>query len=404
MNHIGWNPVGTVLLAITLVSVYLACIIFSEAYALPQFTRQYELKCSKCHFAPPSLNVTGRRFLQNGYRFFREERDKKTIKDLIKLDRTIPLGAWISSQPYERKNGEDRIRPFQDARLYVGGGIYKDISGFMRWDLEREKGYRFGSQLATLSYNPTDLLNAHVSWSSVMFHDINDTLHNSRQLTLKPNSVISQPFGGADNNGTLSSPRQGIHASGWLAKNVFYALGYSGNAEDTVIGNLSTLSGRLAFDIVPMTGYDSFAITAGAFGMYGHSKHSKSQKFNRIVSDAQIDIPLIYSPIPGVIRLLGAFLWAKNDLELGRSAHNRAWYAQAIFASMSKGDPKWVPIVRFDEYTKNDRQDVFSELTLNLTYYFVENFRVHLEHWRQIDVPAGSDKDRSVIFRFVYLY
>lgn len=404
MNHMAWHSIVILLLAVTLSGLYFAIIKFPEAHALPQFTRLYELKCSKCHLAPPSLNNTGRRFLQNGYRFFREERDKKTIKDLIKLDRTIPLGAWISSQPYENKNGDDRVRPFQDARLYVGGGIYKDISAFMRWDLEREKDYRFGSQLATLSYNPTDLLNAHVSWTSVTFHDISDTLHNSRQLTLKPNSVISQSFGGADNNGTLSSPRQGIHASGWLTDNLFYTLGYSGNAEDTVIGNLSTLSGRLAFDIVPMTGYDSFAITAGAFGMSGLSKNSNSRKFDRIVSDVQMDIPLIYAPVPGVIRLSGAYLWAKDDLGQGRSAHNRAWYAQALFASMSKGDPKWVPVVRYDEYTKNDRQDVFSELTLNLTYYFVENFRAHLEHWRQLDVPAGSDKDRSVIFRFVYLY
>jgi len=71
---------------------------------------------------------------------------------------------------------------------------------------------------------------------------------------------------------------------------------------------------------------------------------------------------------------------------------------------MSKGDPKWVPIVRFDEYTKNDGQDAFRELTLNLTYYFVENFRAHLEHWVQVDVPAGSDKDSRVIVRLVFVY
>lgn len=101
---------------------------------------------------------------------------------------------------------------------------------------------------------------------------------------------------------------------------------------------------------------------------------------------------------------MGAYLWAKDHLELGGSAHNRAWYAQAIFASMWKGEPKWVPIVRFDEYTKNNGQDAFRELTLNLTYYFVENFRAQVEHWVQVDVPPGSDKDSSVIFRLVLLY
>jgi hypothetical protein len=378
--------------------------IFSEAHALPQFTRLYELKCSKCHLAPPTLNFTGRKFLQNGYRFFREERDNKAVKDLIKLDRTVPLGVWLSSQPYENKNGDARIQPFHDARLYVGGGIYRDLSAFMRLDLEQDKDYRISSPIATLSFNPTDLLNAHISWTSVTFHDINDTLQSSRQLTLKQNSVISQNFGGADNDGTLASPRQGTYSSGWLTDNWFYTLGYSGNADDTDIGNLSTLSGRLAFEIVPVTGYDSFALSIGAFGMHGFNKNSKNREFDRVVGDVQMDIPLIYFPTPGVVRLMGAYLWAQDDLVGGGSAHNHAWYAQANFISMWKGDPKWVPIVRLDEYTKNDGQDAFRELTLNLTYYFVENFRAHLEHWVQVDVPAGSDKDSSVIVRLVYLY
>ena len=122
--------------------------IFSDAHALPQFTRQYDLKCSKCHLAPPTVNYIGRRFLLNGYRFFREERDNQTAKDLIKFDRTVPLGVWLSTQPYENENGDDRIRPFHEARLYVGGGIYRDVSAFIRLDLEQDKGYRLahGSQ------------------------------------------------------------------------------------------------------------------------------------------------------------------------------------------------------------------------------------------------------------------
>ena len=334
-----------------------------------------------------------------------EERDNRTVKDSIKLDRTIPLGAWLSSQLYENKPKEpDRIRPFHEARLYIGGGIYRDLSAFMRWDLEQENGYKFVSRIATLSYNPTPLINTHVSWTSVTFHDINDTLHSSRQLTLKPNSVISQPFGLADNDGTLASPRQGIHVSGWVTDHLFYILGSSGTAHDTDIGNLSTLFGRLAMEILPVIGYDSFAISIGTFGMHGFNKNSNSREFDRLIGDVQMDIPFIYFPVPSVVRLMGAYLWAKDHLELGGSAHNRAWYAQAIFASMWKGEPKWVPIVRFDEYTKNNGQDAFRELTLNLTYYFVENFRAQVEHWVQVDVPPGSDKDSSVIFRLVLLY
>ncbi len=396
--------VGILSLAVLPWMVGTLLFIVYEAHALPQFTRQYELKCSKCHLAPPTLNFTGRRYLQNGYRFFREEREEKSVKDLVKFDRTVPLGVWLSSQPYEHKNEVDRLRPFHDARLYVGGGIYGDVSAFMRWDFEQEKNYRFSSRLATLSYNPIDLINTHISWTSVTFHDINDTLHNSRQLTLKLNSVISQSFGGADNEGTLASPRQGIYVSGWVTDNLFYTLGYSGHAKDTVIANLSTLTGRLAFEILPLRGFDSFSVAVGGFGMHGQNKSTQNREFDRLTGDMQMDIPLINFPISGVFRVMGAYLWAKDELELGESSRNRAWYAQALFVSMSKGSPTWVPTIRFDEYTKNDGQDIFSELTANLTYYFVENFRAHVEHWRQLDVPTGADKDSSVIVRLVYLY
>ena len=378
--------------------------ILAEAHALPQFTRQYELKCSKCHLAPPTLTFTGRRFSQNGYRFFREERDNHNVKDLIKFDRSIPLGAWLSSQPYQRKNGVRQIRPFHDARLYIGGGIYGDVSAFMRWDLEQEKSYRFSSRLATLSYNPIDLLNARITWASITYSDINDTLHSSRQLTLKQNSVISQSFDGADNEGSLASPRQGVHVSGWLTDNWFYTLGYSGHADDTKFGNLSTLSGRLAFEILPLSGFDSFTLAVGTFGMHGFSKNSRSRAFDRLIGDVQIDIPLIYSPFPGIVRLMGAYLWAQDDLRWGGSARNHAWYAQTSFVSMSKGSPKWVPTVRFDTYTKKNGQDTFEEIIFNLTYYFVENFRAHLEHWRQLQVPVDTDTDNSTIVRLVYLY
>ena len=395
---------------VTLLVVMCPCIVIlrvfllTEAHALPQFTRQYELKCNKCHLAPPTLNFTGRRFLQNGYRFFRQERDQKTFSDGLTLDSSFPLGIWVSSQPFERNNEVDQIRPFHDARLYIGGGIYRDISAFMRWDLEEEKAYRFSSQLATLSYNPTDLFNAHISWTSISFHNITDTLHSSRQLTLKQNSVLSQSFGGADNNGTLSSPRQGIHVSGWLTNSLFYTLGYSSHAHETDFGKLSTLSERLAFEILPLTGYDSFTITMGAFGIHGFNKNTKSRRFDRLAGDLQVDIPLIFSPLPGIARLMGSYLWATDEQRSGSLSHNHAWYVQGAYATMAKGDPKWVPIIRLDEYTKNDRHEVFRELTLNLTYYFVENFRAHLEHWRQIDVPSGSDKDHSVLVRLVYLY
>ena len=88
--------------------------------------------------------------------------------------------------------------------------------------------------------------------------------------------------------------------------------------------------------------------------MHGFNNNSNGRRFDRLICDLQVDIPLINFPVAGVMRLMSAYLWANDDLVRGGSAHDRTWYAQAMFTSMSKGEPKWVPIIRFDEYTKNN--------------------------------------------------
>lgn len=380
-----------------------ALVFSAEVEALPQFSRQYELKCSRCHLAPPTLNLTGRRFLENGYRFFREERDNRSIRDLIKLDRTVPAGFWLSSRPLEKKNGTVAVKPLNDARLYLAGGIYRDFSGFLRLDFEEESS-PVESELATLSYNPSEILNFRFCWSSITYPDLYDTYHNSRQLTIKPNSVIDQKFGGADNGGSLSSPRQGIYFSGRLMDRLFYTLGYSSAPDDPKFLDLSTVSGRLAFEVIPITAYESFSIAVGAFGMYELDGNSNDRRFSRYAADMQVDIPLIPVSVPGVLRLMGAYLAANDKRETKGSERNYAWYAEAMYVSMSKGAPKVAPIIRFDNYAKDDGNSRFLELTANLTYYVFENFRAQLEYGKQLDVPSGVNANSSLTFQFVLLY
>jgi hypothetical protein len=40
----------------------------SPSEAIPAFSRKYNVRCSMCHTVPPKLNVTGLKFLLNGYR------------------------------------------------------------------------------------------------------------------------------------------------------------------------------------------------------------------------------------------------------------------------------------------------------------------------------------------------
>jgi hypothetical protein len=60
------------------------------AYGIPAFARKYGLKCTACHEAWPLLNVVGRAFRDNGYRF------NNGKDDAITTDPSYwPIFAWV---------------------------------------------------------------------------------------------------------------------------------------------------------------------------------------------------------------------------------------------------------------------------------------------------------------------
>jgi len=59
----------------------------------------------------------------------------------------------------------------------------------------------------------------------------------------------------------------------------------------------------------------------------------------------------------------------------------------------STGKPTWVPLIRYDSYERNDGNDQFNELTLNVGYYFRENAKGFIEYWQQLDTPDGVFED-----------
>ena len=62
------------------------------AYGIPAFARKYGLKCTACHEAWPMLNVVGRAFRDNGYRF------NNGKDDAITTDPSYwPIFAWVES-------------------------------------------------------------------------------------------------------------------------------------------------------------------------------------------------------------------------------------------------------------------------------------------------------------------
>ena len=100
------------LLALTLFAIA------RPAYGIPAFARKYGLKCSACHEAVPLLNVLGRAFRDNGYRF------NNGKDDAINTDPSYwPIFAWVEENYQYNYSKSDKKTEFNDGQLGPGFAI-----------------------------------------------------------------------------------------------------------------------------------------------------------------------------------------------------------------------------------------------------------------------------------------
>jgi hypothetical protein len=102
-----------------------------SAFAIPQFARQYNLRCVACHTVPPMLNASGQDFLQRGYRPSAES-------DLTMLE-TAPVALWITARQedqLDRNFGEgylNRVELISGGPISIPGYIEEAFSYFLEW-------------------------------------------------------------------------------------------------------------------------------------------------------------------------------------------------------------------------------------------------------------------------------
>lgn len=371
--------------------------ISAQTQAIPAFARKYNVACSSCHTAWPQLNQSGRKFKEAGYRFA-EVKGEKTVSDFLHWDRYFPVSALVKGRPYDKKDsGDDKNRAIHEIELMIAGSASENVSVFFELEAEDEdtnsRGFETGIPEAAMTYNVNEALNVQLAWGPLAFADSYDTYSDSRRLTRGHASVVDQSFGGADANGKLRDSRQSLSIFGRVIDNLFYNIGYAGVADDSEGENPSTFFGRLAYDITP-------GITVGVLAVDGTWEDGLTYvdgemvdivddaDYSRLSFDTQIDI--------ADFRLMGVFMQAEDDYVTAngtRSGDNDAWYLQGQYMFSKGGRPTFVPMIRVDNYEKNDGAEEYKEITLNLGYYFTENIRGFLEYWDQYDVPGNKDED-----------
>ncbi|MFV1982658.1 MAG: hypothetical protein ACC657_03890, partial [Thiohalomonadales bacterium] len=119
--------------------------------------------------------------------------------------------------------------------------------------------------------------------------------------------------------------------------------------------------------------------------------------FSRTGIDFQADL--------GGSRIQAAYIMAEDDNDINGTVTNKdknnAYSLQYYYTmKTATGSPTLVPIVRLDSYEQNNGNDKYDELTLNLTYYFTENFKGFVEYWDQLSVPGTQVADNRTTVQF----
>lgn len=387
------------------------------AQAIPVFARKYDKPCSSCHTAWPQLNKAGRTFKEAGYKFPGESKGQ-VISDSLELDKSPPITAILVSRPYDRKkSGKNaKLRAMHEVEIIVAGRIAEDFSGYFEIEAEDETGFEPEVGPAVFSYHLNDAVNVHAVFGPMMWADPYSSYVDHQRLTRGHVSVIDQRFGNADSSTydstdpppedegkRLRDSRQNLIISGRPVDMLFYSVGISGDGEDPEGDNASIYTGRLVLDVTNNLSVGLLHVS-GECDMHTTGcdlPDSLPRDFSRTGVDVQADV--------GDARINAVYVQAKDDTldtvaATQTEEENNAFYVQAQYMIKDGKRPSIVPLVRYDSYEQSDGTVEFKELTLNVTYYFSENAKGYIEHWQQMDVPAGEVENKRTTLQFAVAF
>lgn len=387
------NKMQAVSLWMFLSGIVLLTGLSTTANAIPAFARKNSISCSVCHSAWPALNSIGRAYKENGYRFAPLQVPNIEVTDHLKWDESLPVSVVLVARPYDKTDsGETKVRALHEAEIMIGGPMGEYMSGFFEIEGEDEdtnaRGLEVGIPLAQLTYNQSEVFNLQFSYGDVMYFDPYNTYTDARRLTRGHLTTLGS-FGGADNGANLRDARQNITAFGRPVDNIFYGFSFGGSGGDAEGEEPGTVMARIAFEISPdiMVGLLSVSGSCPA----GATNCTVDRDFSRTAFDLQ-------ATIAKNLTISAVVMNATDDNATATAEEeNDAMYVQALYVNHDNGRSNWAPLIRYDNYDKNDGAETISELTLGMNYYFSDNVRGMFEYWDRAGDGTTADDNRVTL-------
>jgi hypothetical protein len=394
------------ILEFSLMSLVGILVVFAStqtAYAIPPFAKKHSLSCTDCHTAFPKLNSFGRDYKARGYRLEEEDfgEDQKIAEDLV-LEKSFPITVLAKGYAFDKKEGADaKTRGLHELEIMIGGNVFKNISVWAEIEAEDENDFSPEIEIGVLGFHISPYANISIGYSPYFWNDPYDTLADwGRRMTRghkAPFDITSSYSSGV----LLREPNQFVSLYG-KANNVYYSVGYHRDLDDPEGEGGEDISARAAFEITPKIGDLDSNISFGGFGVFGKQggRGDEGIDFNRYGFDLQAEIG-------DSLNVLFVYLFANDELTLGSGVDekNNSFYGELFWVFYNKRkSPSFVPLVRIENYQKNDGEIDYMDLSLNLSYYLAQNVKLSLEYWTNLSVPDGIEKGNRITAFYTLLF
>jgi len=362
--------------------------------AIPAFARIEKMFCSSCHTAFPKLNIMGRLYKTNGYRYERFTLDKimrgkkKEGQQLGKDGKTaiythLPLALVLKLRPYTKAKSDphSKITAIEQLRVFAGGTFSEDYSYWLKLSSESQNNFRVSVGALQVGYHKSQALNISIGNRTIFMADPWQNIGNMGALTREGRGIFgSGHHGGSD---SLGGSKQGVFIYGLpKGSRFYYAAGVSADSNDDAGSGPKDHSGRIAYSL-------NDELTMGAFFSSGSEViNGADSDFTRRGFDFHYEIENT--------TILGAFLESKQ-LD-GRTGY----YLEGMFTPDSdEVGPHLVPVLRYDDYEIGQGQD-YQAFTMHISRYVRENARIFLEYWKQTEVPVGKLENNRLTLQFQF--
>jgi hypothetical protein len=365
----------------------------NTAEAVPAYARKYNVSCTQCHAAFPTLNAYGRQFKLNGYVRSKGSNEGvlETPDNSLWTEKIFPWGFVVRSRPFDKSSTESTaaMQAIHDVNFFLAGG---DAANHVSWfgEITGEAGENFSPSIGDLQlgYHPSKYLNLVAARRGFFVMDPYQTLSNFGSPTVADRAIA----GGRVDQGSLSGDvmdetKQTLAAYGRVSQEglggVYYAVGASATKDDDSGRGPKSGNLRLAF----FTPKDNFMV--GAFGSTGDERTVIDDTvdpsirgkfhFSKVGADVMAEVKDLI--------LRGAFLYGYDrDLTEGTRETNRSAYGELMYV-FNRGDsgvPFLVPLIRQNWYqtTATDGSGAhreFSYFTAQLAHFFKANVKAFVE-------------------------